>query len=313
MLNNKKKGLGKGMGSLIDGYSLESVLSNKNEEKKENEYKQNVILHVLLSQIKINHEQPRKHFNEESLKELAQSIKEYGILQPILVEELSANKYLIIAGERRFRAAKKAGLERVPVIIKKFNDFNKLEVALIENIQRENLDPIEEAVAYSFLIQESGITQEDLSKKIGKSRSSISNSIRLLQLPKEFQDGLINGEYSAGHARAILSLINPSDRVLLLERLKKNKISVREAEKIAKDLNNGRRDGISKKSSTETKKNNICEELLEIQDKFIETLGNKVEIKGDISKGKIMLSYNSVKELEDLFHRLSEGGDLFEI
>lgn len=313
MLNNKKKGLGKGMGSLIDGYSLESVLSNKSEEKTENEYKQNVILHVLLSQIKTNHEQPRKHFDEESLNELAQSIKEYGILQPILVEELSANKYLIIAGERRFRAAKKAGLERVPVIIKKFNDFNKLEVALIENIQRENLDPIEEAIAYSFLIQESGITQEDLSKKIGKSRSAISNSIRLLQLPKEFQDGLINGEYSAGHARAILSLVNPSDRVLLLEKLKKNKISVREAEKIAKDLNNGRRDGISKKSSTEIKKNNVSEELLEIQDKFIETLGNKVEIKGDISKGKIMLSYNSVKELEELFHRLSKGGDLFEI
>jgi len=313
VLNNKKKGLGKGMGSLIDGYSLESVLSNKSEEKTENEYKQNVILHVLLSQIKTNHEQPRKHFDEESLNELAQSVKEYGILQPILVEELSANKYLIIAGERRFRAAKKAGLERVPVIIKKFNDFNKLEIALIENIQRENLDPIEEAVAYSFLIQESGITQEDLSKKIGKSRSAISNSIRLLQLPKEFQDGLINGEYSAGHARAILSLVNPSDRVLLLEKLKKNKISVREAEKIAKDLNNGRRDGISKKSSTESKKNNISEELLEIQDKFIETLGNKVEIKGDISKGKIMLSYNSVKELEVLFHRLSEGRDLFEI
>lgn len=313
MLNNKKKGLGKGMGSLIDGYSLESVLSNKSEEKTENEYKQNVILHVLLSQIKTNHEQPRKHFDEESLNELAQSIKEYGILQPILVEELSANKYLIIAGERRFRAAKKAGLERVPVIIKKFNDFNKLEVALIENIQRENLDSIEEAIAYSFLIQESGITQEDLSKKIGKSRSAISNSIRLLQLPKEFQDGLINGEYSAGHARAILSLVNPSDRVLLLEKLKKNKISVREAEKIAKDLNNGRRDGISKKSSTEIKKNNVSEELLEIQDKFIETLGNKVEIKGDISKGKIMLSYNSVKELEELFHRLSKGGDLFEI
>lgn len=313
MLNNKKKGLGKGMGSLIDGYSLESVLSNKSEEKTENEYKQNVILHVLLSQIKTNHEQPRKHFDEESLNELAQSVKEYGILQPILVEELSANKYLIIAGERRFRAAKKAGLERVPVIIKKFNDFNKLEIALIENIQRENLDPIEEAVAYSFLIQESGITQEDLSKKIGKSRSAISNSIRLLQLPKEFQDGLINGEYSAGHARAILSLINPSDRVLLLEKLKKNKISVRETEKIAKDLNNGRRDGISKKSLTESKKNNISEELLEIQDKFIETLGNKVEIKGDISKGKIMLSYNSEKELEDLFHRLSKGRDLFEI
>lgn len=313
MLNNKKKGLGKGMGSLIDGYSLESVLSNKSEEKTENEYKQNVILHVLLSQIKTNHEQPRKHFDEESLNELAQSVKEYGILQPILVEELSANKYLIIAGERRFRAAKKAGLERVPVIIKKFNDFNKLEIALIENIQRENLDPIEEAVAYSFLIQESGITQEDLSKKIGKSRSAISNSIRLLQLPKEFQDGLINGEYSAGHARAILSLVNPSDRVLLLEKLKKNKISVRETEKIAKDLNNGRRDGISKKSLTESKKNNISEELLEIQDKFIETLGNKVEIKGDISKGKIMLSYNSEKELEDLFHRLSKGRDLFEI
>lgn len=313
MLNNKKKGLGKGMGSLIDGYSIEGIFSNKVDSTTKTTHESNLILHVSIKQIKINKDQPRKYFNENALKELAQSIKEQGILQPILVEEVDNNMFSIIAGERRFRAAKLAGLERIPVIVKKFTHESRLEIALIENIQREDLNPIEEASAYSFLIQETGITQEELATKIGKSRSAISNSMRLLQLPKVMQDGLINGEYSPGHARALLSLVNPADRILLMEKLTKDNVSVREAEKIAKELNKGHRDVLSDKKTKKEKVNPIDSEIVEIQDKFIQAVGNKVEIKGDLNKGKIVLSYNNEKELENLFQKLSNGRDLFEI
>ena len=313
MLNNKKKGLGKGMGSLIDGYSIEGIFSNKVDSTNKTTHESNLILHVSINQIKINKDQPRKYFNENALKELAQSIKEQGILQPILVEEVENNMFSIIAGERRFRAAKLAGLERIPVIVKKFTHESRLEIALIENIQREDLNPIEEASAYSYLIQETGITQEELAAKIGKSRSAISNSMRLLQLPKVMQEGLINGEYSPGHARALLSLVNPADRILLMEKLTKDNVSVREAEKIAKELNKGHRDIISDKKPKKEKTNSIDLEIVEIQDKFIQAVGNKVEIKGDLNKGKIVLSYNNENELEDLFQKLSNGRDLFEI
>jgi ParB family chromosome partitioning protein len=311
--NSRKKGLGKGMGSLIDGYSIEGIFSSKLEKSDNLNNDGNIILHVSLNQLIINENQPRKHFNAEALNELSQSIKEQGILQPILVEEVENNKFSIVAGERRYRAAKIAKLERVPVIVKKFNDISRLEVALIENIQREDLNPIEEANAFYYLLKESGITQEELASKVGKSRSAISNSIRLLQLPKQMQEGLVSGEYSSGHARALLSLVNPADKILLLEKLTNDNISVREAEKIAKALNNGHRDVLSNKKAKNEKKKIYSPELEEVQDKFIQAVGNKVELKGDLYKGKIVLSYNSEKELEDLFQKLSNGMDLFEI
>lgn len=312
MSKTKKKGLGKGMGSLIEGYSIEDVFFKKSDKTNTLDKDLNLMFSVPLDRIKTNKEQPRKVFNEKTLNELAQSIKAQGILQPILVEEIADNMFSIVAGERRFKAAEIAGLSEVPVIVKKFNDTTRLEVALIENIQREDLNPIEEATAYSFLLQQTQITQEELAEKLGKSRSSISNSIRLLQLPKTMQEGLIEGTYSPGHARALLSLINPADRVLLLEKLTNNNLSVREAEKIAKELNRGNRNIISPKSENKKSKQ-FDNEIMEIQEKFIEVVGNKVEIKGDMFKGKIMLSYNSEKELEELFQRLSNGKELFEI
>ncbi|MGD1823278.1 MAG: ParB/RepB/Spo0J family partition protein [Pleomorphochaeta sp.] len=308
--NNKKKGLGKGMGSLLDGYSLENIFNSEINETEIDKKDINKVqdTEILISYIKVNKNQPRKIFDQESLNDLAQSIKEQGIIQPIVVEKISEREFSIIAGERRYRAAKMAGLKKVPVFIKDLNNLNRLELALIENIQREDLNPIEEANAYYSLLQESGLTQEELSKKIGKSRSAISNSIRLLQLPKEMQKGLIEGVFSSGHARALLSLINPADRIILLEKLKKDELSVREAEKIAKNLNSGKRD-VSKK-----KKEKVCDkEVSEIQDKFIQAVGNKVHIKGNLSKGSLLLKYNSVKELNELFHRLSKGDDLFEV
>lgn len=306
--NNKKKGLGKGMDSLIDGYSIKEIFSSQNNisqnEDKINDFE------ISIDQIKPNKNQPRKNFDKELLNELAQSIKEQGIIQPIIVEKVDVDKYSIIAGERRFRAAKIAGLKKVPVFIKEVNSLNRLELALIENIQRQDLNPIEEAQAYYTLLKESGITQEELSKKIGKSRSAISNSVRLLQLPTDIQKGVIEGIYTSGHARALLSLINPADRTILLEKLKKDNLSVREAEEIAKKLNNGQRD------VAKPKKENIKlveKEVLDIQEKFIEAVGNKVKIKGNLTKGSLLLKYNSVEELKELFHRLSKGDDLYEI
>jgi ParB family chromosome partitioning protein len=295
--NNRKKGLGKGMGSLIEGYSLDGLFSNKisNDDNP-----QTNILEIPIDAIKTNKNQPRKNFNSESIKELSISIKEQGVLQPIIVEEIEGGNYAIVAGERRYRAAKIADLKTIPVIVKKITNLNRLEIALIENIQREDLNPIEEANAYLALINETGLKQEDLALKIGKSRSAISNSMRLLQLPNDMQEDIINEEYSSGHARALLSLKNPADRIVLLNKIKNESLSVRAAENLARDYNAGKR---SKKIEEKEKKNKD-DKILELQDKLMQELGNKVEIKGNIKKGKIMLSYNTEDELNDIFHRL---------
>ncbi|MGD1820346.1 MAG: ParB/RepB/Spo0J family partition protein [Pleomorphochaeta sp.] len=297
MSNNRKKGLGKGMGSLIEGYSLDGLFSNKisNDDNP-----QTNILEIPIDAIKTNKNQPRKNFNSESIKELSISIKEQGVLQPIIVEEIEGGNYAIVAGERRYRAAKIADLKTIPVIVKKITNLNRLEIALIENIQREDLNPIEEANAYLSLINETGLKQEDLALKIGKSRSAISNSMRLLQLPNDMQEDIINEEYSSGHARALLSLKNPADRIVLLNKIKNESLSVRAAENLARDYNAGKR---SKKIEEKEKKNKD-DKILELQDKLMQELGNKVEIKGNIKKGKIMLSYNTEDELNDIFHRL---------
>jgi ParB family chromosome partitioning protein len=295
--NNRKKGLGKGMGSLIEGYSLDGLFSNKisNDDNP-----QTNILEIPIDAIKTNKNQPRKNFNSESIKELSISIKEQGVLQPIIVEEIEGGNYAIVAGERRYRAAKIADLKTIPVIVKKITNLNRLEIALIENIQREDLNPIEEANAYLALINETGLKQEDLALKIGKSRSAISNSMRLLQLPNDMQEDIINEEYSSGHARALLSLKNPADRIVLLNKIKNESLSVRAAENLARDYNAGKR---SKKIEEKEKKNKD-DKIIELQDKLMQELGNKVEIKGNIKKGKIMLSYNTEDELNDIFHRL---------
>eukprot|EP01156_Anaeramoeba_ignava_P013891 Anaeramoba_ignava/a607726_18.p2 GENE.a607726_18~~a607726_18.p2 ORF type:complete len:302 (-),score=51.68 a607726_18:985-1890(-) len=300
------------MGSLIDGYSLEGLFSNKENEKSES-HNSNIsenVLSISINSVLVNENQPRKNFKDDALSELATSIKEQGILQPIIVEEVGDNQYSIVAGERRYRAAKLANLEKVPVIVKKLTNLNRLEIALIENIQREDLNPIEEANAYNHLLNETGLTQEQLATKIGKSRSAISNSMRLLQLPSNIQEDIINEEYSSGHARAILSIKNPADRIILLDKIKKEDMSVRAAESYAKSLNEGKRSLI--KEDTVKKAAPKDPEMVVLQDKFLQAVGNKVEIKGNITKGKIMLSYNSIEDLQELFHRLSNGGDLFE-
>lgn len=308
MSSEKKRGLGKGMSSLLEGFDydaqVESVITKTiNEANKKDKME---VVFANISSISANPNQPRKSFDDEALEGLAESIKNQGILQPLTVEEIVPGQYSIIAGERRYRAAKLAGLDRVPVIISKMPEVRRIEASLIENIQREDLNAIEEAAAYDYLIKKSGYTQEEVAKKVGKSRSSIANSLRLLVLSDEIKDDVISGAMSAGHARAILSLVNPSDRVLLREKILNEGISVREAESLADAYNKGQK-LIAKKKTV--KKD---EDILLCEQKFVSAVGARCEIKGNLRKGKLQIKYRSQKDLERLYSLLSNGGYLFE-
>ena len=299
---SKKHGLGKGISSLMDDYSFESVFPSSSDGNA-SEIEGGKLMLLEINRVHPNPHQPRKQFDQETLDELAESIKTQGILQPLLVEKISDDDYAIIAGERRYRAALSVGLEKVPVIVKKFSDLQRLEVSLIENIQRENLNPIEEAKAYLFLLEQAEIKQEELAERVGKKRSTIANSIRLLQLPREMQESLLHGEYTAGHARALLSVINPADQQYLYRKIVEDELSVRKAEKLAGDLNKGKRAAVSKQQHVYRER---PIDLVVLEQKLLEACGTKVQLKGTLQKGKIEISYHSMEDLERLYRLLSQ-------
>lgn len=340
MASDKKHGLGRGIGSLLGNFDFDSQVENiisKNTQPvqaeepkkkaadtarkaaKENPAVSEILkstvaegidadrisaIYVPIKNVSANPNQPRKAFDEESLKELAASIKEQGIIQPIVVEEIVHGKYSIIAGERRFRAAKMAGLDKVPVIIKSLTEQQRIQMSLVENIQRENLNPIEEASAYQYLIQRSGLSQEEIGNLVGKSRSAIANSIRLLSLPDDLKDDLIAGMITPGHARAILSLVNPGDRTMLRDEIVNKELSVRKAEQRAEELNKGQKLVKPAKEAEDDPR------VAEVTDKFVSALGSKCKITGDLNKGKIVIRYRSERDLERLYSRIT-GEDLF--
>lgn len=291
-----KKVLGKGISALIPDDDFQ-----KPEERYDRVEKG--IQNIDLMFLRTNPDQPRKSFNPESLKELAESIKSKGIIQPVIAEKRSDEEYIIIAGERRFRAAQIAECKNIPVIVRKFSAEEKLEIALIENIQREDLNPIEEAEAYQNLITKIGLNQDDLAKRVGKNRSTVANSIRLLKLPKDIQLAIIDGELSPGHARALLSLVNPADQSVLFKEIVEKGLSVRLAEKKAGEFNAGQRLK-GKKDRQKSVEKPI--EIREIEDRFIDSLGTKVTLKGSIKKGKIVIDYFSQEDLERIFNIISE-------
>lgn len=308
------------MGSLLSGFDydaqIENVVLKEDEreeapvippsfdpEKKDDGEK---VLYIPLSSITPNPNQPRKSFDEDALNELAESIRSQGVIQPIIIEEYAPSKYSIIAGERRFRAAQIAGLKSIPSIIKSFGEIQRMEVSLIENVQRENLNPIEEAFAYQYLIQKSGYTQEEVANKVGKSRSAVTNSIRLLNLPDIVKDDLISGMMTSGHARAILSLVNPADQILLRNKIIEGDLSVREAEALADEYNKGRKIVQKKKEKGKDP------DILFAEEKFINAIGAKVEIKGTLNRGRLMVRFRTQKELERIYSYLSNGEDLFD-
>lgn len=240
--------------------------------------------------------QPRKYFDEEKLQELADSIKEYGILQPLIVNKNGDNKYELIAGERRLEASKIIGLEKVPVVIKKINNEEKLEIALIENIQRHNLNAIEEAMAYKKLQDEFGLTQEEVAKKVGKSRSAVANTLRLLNLPIEIQRALTSGKITEGHARMILTVANPEKQRALFELILRDKLNVRQVERKVKEVSIASHKRKIRTSDPETE---------DRENQLGSLLGTKVKIKKNRNGGQIVIDYYSGEELNGIFNKLT--------
>ena len=307
MANEKKRGLGKGISSLMSGFDFDTQTDDIITKTIKDERKDKMTVGQLdIGHVRPNPNQPRKFFDEEALEGLAESIKSQGIIQPLTVEEIAPGEFSIIAGERRYRAAKIAGLDKVPAIVVSLSEVQRIQMSLIENIQRENLNAIEEASAYQYLIDHSGYTQEMVAQKVGKSRSAIANSLRLLSLSDKMKDDIVSGAMSAGHARAILSLINPADRELLRDKIVHEGLSVRDAEILAESYNKGHK-LIQRKKSTEKDT-----EVVNIEEKFVSAVGARVEIKGSLDKGKLQIKFKSQKDLERLYALLSGGGVLFD-
>ena len=307
MANEKKRGLGKGISSLMSGFDFDTQTDDIITKTIKDERKEKMtVVQLDIGHVRPNPNQPRKYFDEEALSGLAESIKSQGIIQPLTVEEIAPGEFSIIAGERRYRAAKIAGLEKIPAIVVNINEIQRIQMSLIENIQRENLNAIEEATAYQYLIDHSGFTQEMVSQKVGKSRSAIANSLRLLSLSDKMKDDIVSGAMSAGHARAILSLVNPADRDLLRDKIVHEGLSVRDAEILADSYNKGHKLIQRKKSAGKDS------EIVNIEEKFVSAIGARVEIKGSLDKGKLQIKFKNQKDLERLYALLSGGGVLFD-
>lgn len=309
MDKDKKKGLGRGISSLMSGFDFDiptdDVIEKTIQSNKGTSGQDIVVISLDLKQIHTNPNQPRKYFDEEALEALASSIKSQGVIQPITVEEIAMGEYSIITGERRYRAAKKAGLEKIPAIVVSLTEAERLQVSLIENIQRENLNAIEEASAYQYLIERTGYTQEEVATKVGKSRSAISNSLRLLSLSDRMKDDIVSGAMTAGHARAILSLVNVADRDLLRDKIVHDNLSVRDAERIADSLNKGHKVIQRKKREENT-------DFSRVEEKFVSAVGAKCSLTGSLEKGKLQIKYSSHQDLEKIYSLLSNGDVLFD-
>ena len=292
-MNEKKRGLGRGLNALINtGTDTES----KENAKESNEYKE---VFVNISLVEPNRNQPRKEFDKDALSELANSIKQYGILQPIIVQK-NEDMYEIIAGERRWRAAKEAGLTEVPVIIRDYDKQKIMEISIIENIQRENLNPIEEAMEYQSLMEEYGLKHEELAERVSKNRSTITNSMRLLKLSDNIQQMIIDGKISAGHAKVLLSVENTSEQEKIAQELISKSLSVRELEKLVKQYIKPRK----KKKSKDDKDYSLF--YKEYEDRLKDILGTKVQINTkDKNKGRIEIDYYSAAELERIVELLN--------
>lgn len=301
----KKKGLGRGLDLLIpEGNNTKQSKTEKESKPIIKEVVKEVVKEVKvpaetflkLSDIEPNREQPRKNFDKEALEELADSIKQYGLIQPIVVQKKD-DYYEIIAGERRWRAAKLAGVKEVPVVIKDYSTQEVMEIALIENIQREDLNPIEEARAYQRLIKDYRLKQDEVAEKVSKSRAAITNALRLLKLDERVQDMVIEGKISSGHARTILSIDDNDKQYMIAQKIFDEKLSVREVEKLMKSLDE------PEKKEKKLPANDFV--YRDIEQKLKNILGTQVIIKNKSNnKGKIEIDYYSQAELERIYDML---------
>ncbi len=301
----KTASLGRGLDSLLGEKILAevSLVERKSKEESKNvtsapeELRHPVALE--LSLIHPNPKQPRKIFKNTELEELAQSLKDNGIIQPVVVTKaLDAKHYLIVAGERRWRAAKLAGLEKIPVVVKDVKNEDLLQLALVENIQRSELNPIEEAEAYASLIEDCHLTQEDLSLKVGKDRSTIANVLRLLLLPKEVQNDIVEEKLTMGHARALLSLSRKELILRAREIVVQKELSVRQTEKLCRTLLDTKINDIGGMALDASEEGNLNPNLTYVVDLLRAHLKTKVKLSGDPERGKLEISYFSTSELE---------------
>ncbi len=283
-LLKQKKVLGRGLDSLFP--EVQKTIKEESEN----------LINLPLNSIELNPHQPRRSFDDERLAEMAESIKERGVLQPILVRRTSQG-YQLVAGERRLRAAKIAGLSSIPCLMVQADDTQSLEIALVENLQRENLNPIEEARGYDELLTRFGLTQEEISGRVGRDRSTVANSLRLLKLPPNIQEDLEVGRISPGHARAILSLDPKPLQAKLWSRIIEKGLSVRQAETMAREL--------KEKTSEKPKAERRPPDILELEEKLMATLGTKVQVKPvSQTSGKIVIHYNKLEDMDRILEIL---------
>ena len=313
MAAKKRTGLGKGIEAYFGGKTVnEPEKKESSAEKAESTSaaarrtgagrkagteEAAVMLRIAL--VEPNRSQPRKNFDEESLQELADSIKEYGVLQPILVQD-KGDRYEIIAGERRFRAARLAGLKEIPAVVRKFSDDRIVELSLIENIQREDLNPIEEAAAYQRLSDEFGLKQEEIADRVFKSRTAVANSLRLLKLSKEVQELVENGQLSAGHARALVVISSKTEQKKLADLIISRQLSVRETEKLIKSYQDAAKKVRKEKDDPEKDREDRIRLLAykDMEERLRSGLGSKVSIQAGKKGGKIEIAYSDDDDLE---------------
>ncbi len=308
-----KKGLGKGLGAI---FGEDVVKENKEETEKKAKAKAEAkaaeemdekgrILMLKLDLVQPNKEQPRKTFDEEKINELAESIKNYGVLQPLLVQK-NDSFYEIIAGERRWRAAKAAGLKEVPAVLKEYSKQEAMEISLIENVQRADLNPIEEALGYKQLIDEFGLTQEEIAVRVAKSRTVITNTMRLLKLDEQIQNMLVQGVITSGHARALLSLEDTQMQLKAAKEILDKKLSVRETERLVKRL---QKEASGEKKEEKKKNETLALIYQDLEDRMKSVMGTKVSIHNkDKNKGRIEIEYYSEAELERIVEMIESIG-----
>ncbi|WP_298616553.1 ParB/RepB/Spo0J family partition protein [uncultured Odoribacter sp.] len=293
----KRSALGRGLGALI---------TDAAEDSKQRSEAVAAIQELKLEDIRPNPFQPRTEFDEEALNELAASIKSIGIVQPITVRAVEEGKYEIIAGERRFRASKIAGAETIPAYIRKTEDESLLELALIENIQREDLNAIEVAISYQRLLDECKLTQDGLSERVGKKRATIANYLRLLKLPAQIQLAIRDRKISMGHARAIINIEDPDTQFMIFEQILKYDFSVRKVEEIVRELSNPKPE---EEEGTLSRKKNEIGDYIALQKHLAQRFDTKVELKrNEAGKGKIVISFKSDDELEKIISLLDKVG-----
>ncbi len=289
---SKKKALGRGLSALLSDTPEDERLEVEVPHTIATKQNTDSINEIPVEFIETNPFQPREHFDQTALNELAESIKVHGIIQPITVRRLSHNQYQLISGERRFQASKLAGLKQIPAYIRTANDQQMLEMALIENIQRENLNPIEISLSYQRLISECNLKQEELGERVGKNRTTVTNYLRLLKLPPDIQIALRDNKISMGHARAIINIEDPGTQLFIFNKIISEDLSVRKVEELARQVMAGVKPNASPSTTSSPPK-----EIVQVQGRLSSHFGTKVSVKSDGKKGEIRIPFLSVEDL----------------